>query len=273
MSWRARAIAARPALLLGAAACLGACADDPRTLTQIVVVVSTDLRMPDELDNVSISVAGALNMPPAQTSPSSAQMPLTLGLVHGTGPLGPLTVTVQGSLSGSAVVERSAEVAFKAGKTLELQLSLQRACEEVSGLCASGQTCSEGECVTRTMNTLPEFPGLPTSDLLAGHSALPPADAGTSLNQPPVCTITAPADGSRFVVGELVRFTGSCVDPEGERVYTRWRNNMNELLSVFDYALEDGLAVGTHTITFCGYDSHDTDVSGCASLTVTIDPT
>ena len=279
MTWRAETVALCSAAVLGAAAGLPACADEPTPLTQIIVVVDTDLQMPVEIDMVSISVTGALNMPPVETSPSSAKLPLTLGLVHGSGPLGPVMVTVQGSLAGNAVVDHAAEVSFKAGKTLQLALPLLRACEELGSVCSSGQTCSSGECVARALETLPEFAGVAGasasgsggSSTAAGHSGSA-ADSGTPLTQPPVCTIAAPADGSHFVVGELVRFSGSCVDPKGERVYPRWRSDLNGLLSVYDIAIESDLAVGMHTITFCGYDASDVVVYGCATLTVTIDP-
>jgi hypothetical protein len=129
-------------------------------LTQIVVVVDSDLRV-DELDTVSIEVAGG-NAPAQTTSASLAMqaLPRSLGLVHSTGPLGPVRVSVRGLLGGDTVVERSAVVWFEQDKTVLLRMPLARACAgDRAPTCDSSTTCDSGSCVAAEMRPLPVWDG------------------------------------------------------------------------------------------------------------------
>lgn len=264
-------------------AALVACQADPPPLTQIVVVVDSDMRVPSELEVVGIAVAGALDVPECmvtlgESAEEAAGLPLTLGLVHDGGPLGPLTVTARGLRGGATLVEHRAEVWFQARKTTRLQLDLALSCLSASNTCPSGETCDAGECVTQRIATLPVFDGdvspRPRGQAGSAGAALPQAGASGSAgtgNDAPQCTISQPADGATFRVGETVRMTGNCTDPDGDRVHPRWRSDRDGTLSYFDIAIETRLTIGTHTITYCGTDGRDSALVGCATIQITIE--
>ncbi|MET0385006.1 MAG: hypothetical protein ABW321_03555, partial [Polyangiales bacterium] len=128
-------------------------------LTQIVVVIDSDLEVPAELDHVEVMVEGGVNMPSARASLAREGLPRSLGLVHGSGSLGPLRVIVRGSRDDQPVIERVAEVSFERDRTLKLALLLSRACAERPSPCAATQTCDSGECVSPDLPELPIFDG------------------------------------------------------------------------------------------------------------------
>ena len=148
------------ALWLALLCALCACGEDGAKLTQIVVVVEGDLRVPDELDELSISVDGVLQMPKAEVALSAqAGLPRSLGLVHAGGPLGPVRVTVRGRRAGANVVVRAAEVSFQAQQTLKLALPLTRSCAQARLSCTADETCDAGRCVPQRIASLPTFDG------------------------------------------------------------------------------------------------------------------
>ncbi|NIU69764.1 MAG: hypothetical protein GWN73_32035, partial [Actinobacteria bacterium] len=71
-------------------------------------------------------------------------LPATVGMVHTTGPLGPVQVTAIGQLRGRDIVGRTASVSFQEGRTLILRIELLRECLDV--MCPPMETCAAGGC-------------------------------------------------------------------------------------------------------------------------------
>jgi PKD repeat protein len=90
-------------------------------------------------------------------------------------------------------------------------------------------------------------------------------------NQSPTATITAPTNGSSFVQGTPVQFTGSGQDPEdgaltgGSLV---WTSNVSGQIGTGTSFSTSGLPAGPHTITLKGTDSQG--AFGTASVQITI---
>ncbi|MEY4575527.1 MAG: hypothetical protein RL701_230 [Pseudomonadota bacterium] len=267
------------AIVLSAATCLTGCDSDTEPLTQIVVVVDSDLRVPAELDRVAIQIDRTTNSTSRhEIALADVQLPLSLGLVHSGGPYGPIDVSAVGISNGKSVAERSAKVYFTHDATLKLELDLTRRC--LDKVCLPGRTCVDGECQDRTVSDLPPFAGLdeptPSADGGAADGGAIKGDAGDSgvtmtTNLPPVCAITMPADAAHFAEGEAIRFVGACSDPEGELLYLfRWRSDLDGLFGYWDFATENDLRVGTHVITLCATDPHGS-LEGCAHINIVID--
>jgi hypothetical protein len=131
-----------PALSL-ACALLG-CGADEVAHTQIMVVVDSDLTVPDELDELTIDVTGPGGIGQQAVADLRAEgLPRSLALQRKKGPLAPLEVRVLGRAGGLDVVERRAALAFVEGRTLVLPMHLLRAC--VANSCGD-LTCTESGC-------------------------------------------------------------------------------------------------------------------------------
>lgn len=140
-----RGALSRRVALCVAAASLAACARAP--LTEILVVVDTDLDVPAQLADVSFRVVG----PDGEEKSASADLdvelarPAVLALVHRTGPLGPLTIEVTGTGAGDAVVlTRTARVSFVPGRVVVLPMHLWARCLDAS--CGPDATCGDSGC-------------------------------------------------------------------------------------------------------------------------------
>lgn len=143
-------------------------------LTEILVVVRSDLSIPEEIDGVRVEVTGTETMTAngALQGPGAQGFPRTVGIVRSGGRNGPLTIRATATLLGAEVVTRSATTAFVSGQTRVLALSLNRSCAGV--VCRSGQTCAFGDCVSDEVD--PD--SLPTYD-----GTLPSFDAGNCLSE------------------------------------------------------------------------------------------
>jgi hypothetical protein len=161
------------ALALMLAAVGAGCGGGTSPLTQIVVVVDSDLSVPSELNAISIAVSGGQGK--AQDTDASlanqSDLPRSLGLVHSTGELGPVRVQVLGKLNDASVVERSAVVSFTQDKTMVLRVTLARSCaNSVGPACGSDKTCDAGRCVDPEVSPLSVWDGKVTPSA-AGHAA------------------------------------------------------------------------------------------------------
>jgi hypothetical protein len=149
-------------------ACIGC---NVRPLTQLVVVTETSLRVPSELDQIEIDItspSGSMGHRMAAIS-SSTNLPATLGVVHRSGPLGPIHIRVRARLRDSVIVTRDAEVTLQEGRTLRVDLSLDARCRSVS--CSDNQSCAGGAC--RSVSIAP-------SELIVFDGTLPSTpDAGS----------------------------------------------------------------------------------------------
>lgn len=150
-------------------------------LTEIVVVVDSDMAVPAELNLVTIRVEGLGATREVETKlvdriamiePPETVLPLWLGLVKDGDSNGPITVRVTGTGTGNVVAERT-DVHFQQGKTLMLRINLLRECKDTPNACT--QSCAEGDCLTRW--TGPPEPIGPT-DADAGGDDAGSEDAG-----------------------------------------------------------------------------------------------
>ena len=115
-------------------------------LTEVLVVIDSDLAIPAELDELRIDLIG----PDASLKRSLGRLsgvrdlPRTLGVVHRGGALGPVNITVTGLANGTSVVQRRASFSFVSGEVRILRLDLLRQCVGVR--CDSTQSCGPAGC-------------------------------------------------------------------------------------------------------------------------------
>jgi len=141
---------------------LSGCSED---LTELVVVIDTDYRVPDELDALRVSVEGpsgaAQNDDVDLARDGAPTLPLSLYLEQ-EGELGPVRIDVAGTYGGSPLVERAVETRVVEGESRMVYILLERACEDVS--CpGDDETCSGGDCVPVAVPAaeLPPWDGRP----------------------------------------------------------------------------------------------------------------
>lgn len=163
------------------ALCVAVAAGCSEPLTEAVVRVSSDLTVPDELDEVRFQVdTSAIDERSSARGVTlgdgGAQLPVTLTLVHDGGALGPVEVTAIGLRQGTEIVSRTARFHFLRGRTLTVQLDLDRRC--ISPGCETVLPDGGGDA-----GTAPSLDGGPVTE--PGRSDAGPApepDAGE-----PVC--------------------------------------------------------------------------------------
>jgi hypothetical protein len=173
--------AALAALVLPATGCT-------RPRTEIVVVVDTDLTVPQQLSGIAIEVTD----PSDETARSLAQLedagdlPATLGLVREGGPLGPFTVRVIGMRGSRQAVERLSRVHFEVDTTLALPMHLLRRCLGVD--CEGDTTCAEEGCraVDAAEGELEPWDGQPPR--LAGSDGDGDVDSDAEPDEPEGCS-------------------------------------------------------------------------------------
>lgn len=92
-------------------------------------------------------------------------------------------------------------------------------------------------------------------------------------NMPPEVTIATPSDGTIFVEGDSILFTGSAIDPEDGPLADRslvWVSGIDGVLGPGHTVTRDDLSPGTHAITLSATDSHS--VFSTKTVTITIKP-
>ncbi len=155
--------------LFGALLALSLAAGCTAGVTEVVVVVDTDLPVPSQLDAIAVTVSEPVTQPSrafgAVTGP--ADLPRTVGVVRSGGALGPVTVRAEGLRAGRTVVAQEARFDFVDGQTRVLRLDLLAECASVT--CGAGQTCARGGC--RAVDVGPD-------DLLPYEEPLRRRDAG-----------------------------------------------------------------------------------------------
>jgi len=137
---------ARAWVVVPAVLALAACSTEART--EVIVVVDSDMTVPDELDEITIAVQGPdMGEPRLSTAtlgPGEPGLPRMLGLVHETGELGPFAVQAVGRHAGTDTVGRMARFRFQPHRTLVLTMHLLRRCTMPT--CAVSTTCGETGC-------------------------------------------------------------------------------------------------------------------------------
>jgi hypothetical protein len=148
----------------------GSCSEP--TLTEMLIVVDSDLRVSDELARVTFRVLGPRGNQQAAVTDFAAgdPRPAVLSLVHRGGPLGPLTISVTGDRGAAETVrQRVARVSFIEGRSVMLRMDLLRSC---GGLrCGEEETCADGGC--RAIDIDP-------SELVDWNGFAPPLDGSVS---------------------------------------------------------------------------------------------
>jgi alpha-tubulin suppressor-like RCC1 family protein len=131
------------ALALAASAC-----EKPRT--EILLIVDTELRIPDELDQITIQIHTREMRDRFKQDyflgPGKTEIPMSLGLVPDNDPRIGFQVEVTGYRHNVFVIERSASTTLVPEQTLVLRIDLVRVCKEV--VCdVMNTTChDDGKC-------------------------------------------------------------------------------------------------------------------------------
>ncbi len=133
------ATAAMLALFVGTVGCTS-----PRT--ELIVVVDTDLSVPDALDRIVFEIVGPEGQMATAAADPAAGLPAYLGVVHTEGALSPVEVRVTGRIGGSDIVERRARTAFQQDRTLVLTMNLLGSCAGAMSVCSAVETCAESGC-------------------------------------------------------------------------------------------------------------------------------
>ena len=140
----------RMALCVMLSACgfmlLAACGNNG-PLSEIVVVISTDLTIPaqiDQITSIAQDVDGVRYETNARLIGSAAvTTPVSFGVSTLKGS-GPVTITVRGLRAGNLVIERIVNTDFYEGAHVVLPIALEMTC--YGHPCESNQTCIAGAC-------------------------------------------------------------------------------------------------------------------------------
>jgi len=170
-------------------------------LTEIIVIVDSELAVPGELDEIVVTTEGASGLPKGASAnlvgAGAASMPVTVGLRPGGAQDGPVTIRVRGRLAGAERVSAQIRTRFVVGARLVLRIDLAAEC--VGILCdANAETCRNGFCVPSEVDPaeLPRFNGtLPGMTEDAGRD-LGPRDGGLdpARDGALICTSSADCD-------------------------------------------------------------------------------
>lgn len=133
-------------------------------ITEVVVLVESDLRVPEDIDTISVRVNTPGRNIPGLDAPLSGStrnsLPLTLGLRSESDAATPFTVVVRGLLRGTERIRAEVSTRFVPGERRLLHIRLTTECLGVT--CAEGETtCRYGECreVFVDPQLLPPFAG------------------------------------------------------------------------------------------------------------------
>jgi hypothetical protein len=161
----------------------GACAQAAATPGQLVVTFQTDMAMPEQIDNLLVSVTRhgrVAYMFPYPVGPAAGEyrVPGTLTLVAANASTGPVTVTVAGSRNNKWRTFREVVTTIPSARAAELRMPVQWLCNEsampqlvstpdgmggvvnhVLSNCDDGTTCKAGSCAPNSIDssTLPDF--------------------------------------------------------------------------------------------------------------------
>ena len=187
-------------------------------LTEIIVIVDSELAVPGELDEIVVTTEGASGLPKGASAnlagAGAASMPVTVGLRPGGAYDGPVTIRVRGRHAGDERVSAQVHTRFIAGARLVLRIDLASECVRI--LCGDEATCRNGFCVPYEVDPteLPRFTGtLPGRVDDAGRD-LGPRDGGldaTHRDGSIVCTSNAECDDGETCNGLERSDAGACL--------------------------------------------------------------
>lgn len=140
---------------LALAACLLAavgCTEEK--LTQLVVVIDTNLRI-DQMEELDVQITRGDTVVAERTVDlAEVTWPQTIGLVYEAGELGPVRVAIEGRLGGLAVIERAASTSFTKNETRMVPMYLLGECLAVE-CTGENETCVGGELQCANENIAP----------------------------------------------------------------------------------------------------------------------
>lgn len=207
-----------------------------------------------------------------------------------------LSATDSGGVTGSASVSVSVNPVGNAAPSVSI------------GSPAAGATFNEGEVISLTASATDPEDGalsgaalswsssvdgllgtgspLDVDDLSAGGHLLSviATDSGGAqaiadvtvtvlpANEPPLARVEAPADGSEFTQGELIRFEGSGIDPEDGALTGSaliWQSHLDGPMGTGSPLDFPSLTAGVHQITLTTVDSGGR--TGADAITITVD--
>jgi len=158
-------------------------------LTEIIVIIDSELDIPADIDDLIITVEGASGLPKGTsarlTGTGSASLPATLGLRAADGNEdGPVSIQVRGRQGGAERIVSRVSTRFIAGQRLLLRIDLSRSCVGID--CTEGDTCRNGRCVADAIDPseLPIFTSVPPTDRPDGSVDAGPPDAPTDAGPP-----------------------------------------------------------------------------------------
>ncbi len=148
------------ALVLAAVGCA-------RTLTELVVVVDTDLPIGQGIDSIDIAVTGPSMGAPVHgranlTGTGAVSLPVNFTLVPASNDrLTPVTIVVTGLQGTTVVVTRTVRTGFLLNQKRMVPVLLTRSCLVANVSCSADQTCNGGHCESPLVDpaSLPLFAG------------------------------------------------------------------------------------------------------------------
>lgn len=177
-----------PLFCMTVAGMLGACSADP--LTELVVVVQSDMTIPDEFDGFRVVVTGHDGDVATDRyfflgeQPGEVLLPADFGVMPRGGDASRrVTVEVWATDSGADLFSTRAITGFVEGKTLRLDMFLARRCLSEAKECKPNETCRVQGCAPSEIDPaeLPEFdPDQPSSKPGGDSWVLPARNVGAS---------------------------------------------------------------------------------------------
>ncbi|MFM2416093.1 MAG: hypothetical protein RL385_816 [Pseudomonadota bacterium] len=137
---------------LAASLLAAACSGGELTPTEVILLVDSDLRVPEEIDFLDIRVAGPSGPEQDASAMLSADhgLPRRLILRDDSGLGGHLHITVAGRQGGVEVVSRVVDTAFEEGRQVTLHIDLLRSCV---GVACGEQTCTASGCADTALSS------------------------------------------------------------------------------------------------------------------------
>lgn len=221
---------------------VSACTSETKSPGQLVVAVSTDMALPEQVDTIQLQVivngTTLLDSPmPTGAGDDAQPIPATLTLVAGPDPSVPATIRVIGLRSGVARTLRQAITTVPTEGTALLRMPVQWLCDGTTHAvrgpngdvsyeseCGPDNTCQVGRCVPARTDAK-GLPSYESGSVFGGGEAPPPKGhsagacfdtfgcmlSGTAAAPDDQCTIAPPADsGSGINVALRVANDGIC---------------------------------------------------------------
>ena len=158
--------------------------------TQIILVVDTNLRIPEDIDRMRIKIEHmgltVANYPFEldPNDPGSVKIPATMAIKAGKDPSLPVVITVTGFLDQHQRVIRRARLPFAVEREVMLRMNLLRSCFMPAKKCQGTTTCTASGCKGIDIDpaTLPDWDeGVANKGLDASP---PPPDMGPDTRAP-----------------------------------------------------------------------------------------